>query len=106
MTLDVNETVRTAIETYGTYLSIEQLGQRWHTAPAAIGQPIRDGPRQESQFARRTVFAPNTSFQPPLLSFLKLALGASKRKMHHDTLLFSAGCLALLPAALGRLGNL
>lgn len=43
MTLDVNETVRSALEQYGTYMSIEQLGQRWHTAPSTVGQLIKDG---------------------------------------------------------------
>lgn len=42
MTLDANEIIRSELEKYGTYMSIEQLGQRWHTAPSTIGQLIKD----------------------------------------------------------------
>lgn len=43
MTLDFNGAIRDSLERYGTYMSLDQLGERWHTAPATVGKAIKDG---------------------------------------------------------------
>lgn len=43
MPIDISGALREAVEQYGTYLSVETLGQRWHTAPETVGQIIKDG---------------------------------------------------------------
>jgi hypothetical protein len=43
MPIDISSVLREAIEQFGTYMSVEVLGQRWHTAPETVGQIIKDG---------------------------------------------------------------
>lgn len=42
MKVDISSILNAAVESYGSYMTLEQLSSRWHTAPTAISQAIKD----------------------------------------------------------------